>query len=80
MGSLSEEIRREAATKKGPVCGVERVVNALGDDDAADLLMALDDDDITSAAIARALSGRGHAIKAYTLRRHQLGECSCEPA
>ena len=46
-------------------------------DDVATLNAALADKDITAAAIGRALRSIGVDVSAFSVRRHQKGECSC---
>lgn len=54
------------------------VIDALDGDDLAVLRAALADAGITGTAIASALQGEGHDIKAATVNRHRKGECSCD--
>lgn len=70
--SLSAEV---TASLRGPRCTVCALVPGLGKDDRTALEAALNDRNITSAAISRALRREGHAITESTLRRHRKGEC-----
>lgn len=82
MGLLGEELHaaQNVAARRGKVCGVARVIEALDPGDAADLLAALaKDSGVGHATIARVLNERGFKIKGGTVGYHRNGECSCEP-
>lgn len=67
-----------AATPKGPVCSVKRLLERLDPADRKDLVAAMAREDIESTKIARVLQAeRGERIAGGTIRRHRKGECSC---
>lgn len=59
------------APPRGPQCSVGAFLDAADADDAAALRQALDNDRITSRAIADILSRHGSPITAYTVARHR---------
>ena len=71
-------LTEKAASRKGPLCGMAIVYAKLTDDDreALDAFVA-DRDNVTTAAITRALISEGHRIGKNTVERHRRGECSC---
>lgn len=74
--SLASAIAREMQPP-GPKCAVATVMKLMDPDDVATLNAALVDKDITAAAIGRALRSIGVDVSAFSVRRHQKGECSC---
>ncbi len=74
--SLASAIAREMQPP-GPKCAVATVMKLMDPDDVATLNAALSDKDITAAAIGRALRSIGVDVSAFSVRRHQKGECSC---
>ena len=74
--SLASAIAREMQPP-GPKCAVATVMKLMDPDDVATLTAALADKDITAAAIGRALRSIGVDVSAFSVRRHQKGECSC---
>lgn len=74
--SLASAIAREMQPP-GPKCAVATVIKLMDPDDVATLNAALADKDITAAAIGRALRSIGVDVSAFSVRRHQKGECSC---
>ncbi len=77
--SLRQTLEAEkAASRKGPLCGVAVVESRLDPDDLAALREFLADrDNVTTAAITRALASDGHRIGKNTVERHRRGECAC---
>jgi hypothetical protein len=77
--SLRQSLEAEkAASRKGPPCGMAVVESRLDPDDLAALHEFLADrDNVTTAAIYRALAGDGHSVGKNTIERHRRGECAC---
>ena len=66
-----------AVAKPGGTCGYRTVHALLDAADAKALTEAMATPNYTSAAIARALTDRGHRISQGTVQRHRRGECRC---
>lgn len=63
----------------GKTCGVGKALRKLPPELAADLQTALDDPDTyPSAAIARAITARGHQLSGGTIQHHRRGACTCD--
>lgn len=77
--SLRQTLEAEkAASRKGPPCGMSVVEARLAPDDLAALREYLADrDNVTTAAITRALAADGHRVGKNTVERHRRGECIC---
>lgn len=77
--SLRQTLEVEhAASRKGPLCGMSVIESRLDADDLAALREYLEDrDNVTTAAIHRALLTGGHRVGKNTLERHRRGECAC---
>ncbi|GAA2439806.1 hypothetical protein [Streptomyces glaucus] len=77
-----QELENAPAPSRGPRCSVGAFLAAAADNDAAALRQALDNDRITSRAIADILSKHGEHITAYTVARHrrrsESNGCRCE--
>lgn len=71
MSGLLNEIHDESARGQLAHGRLKRVLEAVGDTDRPELLKALADPSITSAAIARVLTRRGLAISADSIRRYR---------
>ena len=81
-GGLLAAIRAqaEATSRPGPRCTIGKLLLVLPADDAADLQAALDDDNISAAAIAAVLTDRGWPMSHAPVQRHRRrgnGGCSC---
>lgn len=76
MGLL-DEIRQEHVKNNRARCTVARLVEVMEDEERADFLAAIDDHALSCAAIARAVTARGHDIQQGTLTRHRKGMCGC---
>lgn len=63
-------------TRKGGVCSVNLLEQTLEPALLAELREALDSQ-VETSALARALTARGHDIKATALQRHRRGDCAC---
>ncbi|MCG8971753.1 hypothetical protein [Streptomyces sp. CL12-4] len=71
---LAHELQALADTpaySRGPQCSVAAFLDAAEPNDAAALRQALDNDRVTSRAIADILSRHGDTITAYTVARHR---------
>jgi hypothetical protein len=77
MSSLKEAVEAETR-KKGPVCGVQLIIDALNPTDADTLHGLLADRAVPSTAIGRGLARIGHPVKAGAVARHRNGECACD--
>lgn len=77
--SLLDEIKDETRHTGSP-CGVQKVLAALNESDAADLRAALADPGIPATNIARALIKRGVAQwkNGDPITRHRRGDCRCD--
>jgi hypothetical protein len=71
------EIVAQNNSAKGPPCGLVAVYNSLQPADQADLTGALNDTEIRTTAIRRALAARGFQVSDHTISRHRRGECLC---
>ena len=74
---LLATMRAEALRRKGPPCSMGVILDALTDDERAQMLEAFDDKAITGAVIADVLSRHGHKITGPTVIRHRQGRCAC---
>lgn len=72
------EVQTASGRTRG-LCGVRAVLNSLTPAAQAKLLAALDNQQISSAAISKALKKRvGKAApQHHTVSRHRRGDCSC---
>jgi hypothetical protein len=77
MGALGDAIKADGAVDRRMRCRMAQVLEALDDDDAADLRVAFDDADVTHASIARVLTAAGHSVTQNLVTRHRNGLCSC---
>lgn len=78
MGSLADALTYEAsATRRGTPCTMGVYLDGLDKTDRAALDGALTNDDVTAAAIARAITSTGTRMAAQTVGRHRAGECAC---
>lgn len=77
MGEWLEEMRAQARKPKGPPCSVGQLLIALPDDEAAQLIEALNDRGITASVIADVLARHGHRIGHQSLTRHRAQRCLC---
>jgi predicted transcriptional regulator YheO len=67
-----------ASQNRAPGCSVGTFLNSLPGEAAESIEAALNRPEITTTAIANAISRRtGNQISSYTLRRHRRDECSC---
>ena len=73
---LADALAQEA-TLPGPKCGIHTALQALSEEDRGTLMAALENRDVTGAAISRALATIGHKMTAFTVNRHRKGDCSC---
>lgn len=70
-----EELRELSSLRKGPACQFGLV--KLDGDEAAALAVGMEDQSITSKAIAAFLAKRGIKIGYWTIARHRRGDCGC---
>lgn len=78
MGSLAEALNNLSATRGGPPCGVEVILDKLNDDDKQTLLAVLADRSVSSAGIATALTANGHNVNPSVIARHRrVGANGC---
>jgi hypothetical protein len=63
-------------TRKGGVCSVSLLEQTLDPATLAELREAMGSP-VETSALARALTARGHDIKATALQRHRRGDCAC---
>lgn len=77
MSGLLADVRASSAADPRARCGIADFVKTLDEADRADLAVALADDLVKSAAIYRALKGRGLTLRYDAFRRHRAGGCSC---
>ena len=73
--SLSDSLKKEKISRKGPGCGICAVLKVLSPSDAKSLVAALDDPTFTAASIHRALKAEGHLASASTVLRHRNKNC-----
>lgn len=66
---------RTQGLRKGPDCRLCVALRSMSKADLAALTEALADDNLTSAAIARALRAEGHDVSPSIAARHRRGEC-----
>ncbi len=65
-------------TKKGPRCSIAAALRKVVDTERATVQGWIDDHDIKSAEIARAMSEvLGEQVGAGTIGRHRRGDCGC---
>lgn len=76
---LLDEIHEHNSSRRGPVCSVGTVLEALSDADREDLKIALLDKSVKSTAIVKALRLRNISLADSTINRHRRGICACEP-
>jgi hypothetical protein len=74
---LADLARPDYRPVKGPACTIALALETLPDADAANLTAALENPHAPATAIARALAGLGHDVRAYTVQRHRRRECRC---
>ena len=77
MSLLAEVAELASADRRGPRCGVSVLLDRLDPADAKDLTALLADPHVPGTLIARALSNRGHSVKAPALQRHRRNLCGC---
>ena len=58
-------------------CSVLKVLQTLAEDDQADLLTAIANENIRATVIAKVLTERGCTISDFSVRRHRLKRCAC---
>lgn len=75
MGKLLDAVAAETRAK-GPRCTVGRLLTVLPKDILADLMVACDGPD-TSTAISRGLHTLGYELGHNALQRHRRGDCGC---
>jgi len=76
-GGLLTEIQAETRTA-GTSCAVGKTLRSLSKALASDLEAALaDQDTYPGAAIARAITARGHRLSSGQIQHHRRGGCSC---
>ena len=76
MGLL-DDIRGEIRATGPQSCILHRVLSELADVDAAGLRTAIDDPNVPSTAIERALKKNGHPISDSTIRKFREQGCHC---
>lgn len=74
MGLLDEALTESTKSRYQPC-----TVATLDADLRAEIDEALAEPGVTATAVERVLFKRGVRVKAYTLRRHRGGDCTCEP-
>lgn len=77
MPGLFDDIIAENGGGASSGCLLERLIKSLEPDDKVDLDRALDNLDITTSAIHRALRKNGHQVSIHTVGRHRRKECCC---
>lgn len=75
MGLL-DEVAAEVRGN-GSMCAVAAVRAALNPADATDLDAVIGNPLVHGAAVARALTNRGHKISGGSIQRHRRGDCTC---
>ena len=68
---LDQIIEDSTPIRKGPKCGLGRLLETLPPGEADKLVFLLDKSDRPHGAIAWALNQAGYAIKPYTVARHR---------
>ena len=71
MGELLDSMRKTKTNGRRPA--LLDILDLLGDEDRADLLVALDTPTIPAAAIREALLKRGHSISLSVIHRYRSG-------
>lgn len=56
---------------------MRQLLDSLDDDEAAQLVEAMDDRSITASIICTVLAAHGHRIGHQTVTRHRSGRCAC---
>jgi hypothetical protein len=75
---LDLDVIRAMSPTKGPRCTVARLLDELTEQDRATFLLALNDPDISDAALYRALENDGHTVaRLPALGKHRRGQCNC---
>jgi hypothetical protein len=84
LGNLTEVFESERVVKRGPTCGITKILAALEADDAGDAAIVrgwLADPDVQHTHIARTLTRVGYPVRAQMVGWHRRGQCQCdEPA
>lgn len=62
---------------KGGGCTMKKLLDSLDKKTRDDLQSVLDDELITSVAIAKYYQKQGNSISSTTVARHRRGDCSC---
>jgi hypothetical protein len=82
LGSLLDGIAALPSPRRGPVCGVALALQALGESDRSDLIVAIDarkpdgTHRYTSKSIAHELPTELE-LRAHTIDRHRREDCRC---
>jgi hypothetical protein len=75
--SLTEKLKHQPETKKGPACWAEQLQRDLPAEDWQALLTALADPSWSTSAITDALRAEGYRIGAHSVGRHRHRKCAC---
>jgi hypothetical protein len=76
---LLADIYEHNSVRRGPLCSVGLVIDALPKADQEDLRTALLDKNVKSTAIIKALRLRDIILADSTVNRHRRGLCACGP-
>lgn len=85
MDDLLRELQQPARRKRGPQCGVQRVLQLVAEDrgqqTATDLQALIDSNRVDPLQITQTLARYGYDVSVHTVRRHRRrasGEgCAC---
>lgn len=80
--SLADRLRDESPSRPGKPCGIARVLDALGDEDAEALRVSMavpigDPQRLSSQQISSILKLEGHDVSMKTVEIHRKGACRC---
>lgn len=76
MSDLLKDILSENGSQNTN-CRIREIADNLPEGDKDALIAAINDENITTSAIERALKKNGLFVAGSTIRRHRRGECSC---
>jgi hypothetical protein len=77
MPKLFDDIHAENGRPPTNGCGVANLIQQMKLEDQTDLAQALQNPNISTAAIQRALRKNGHSLSVHTVGRHRRKDCPC---
>jgi hypothetical protein len=76
MGDLLNAIQSSTGTRKGGRGALERVLETLPESDRADLIEAINNQNIEATVISRVMQARGVSLPANAITRYRRGEAA----